>query len=255
MRRALVMALVVLSACCVLSIARATDISGTTLDELKARSIADPATIKVAILHFYDPKGVDRHVRVATIAVALNLMRCGFQFTPELKRESLDSFSKGDAENLARVLMQDQAAVAADKEVAPDESLRQADAVRIGRAIGADWVVYGEVVEMQAYRGGGGIKKGAANIKIKIVDLRSGESVLSRQGYDRGSGGGVSSFVVRKSTALERVICQRCVNETLADLCTALPKHPHHPADPPSEEQALAVGDAWNTLSPPKSEG
>jgi hypothetical protein len=224
-------------------------IKGTTVEELKASDWPDPSTVKVAILPLRDVKGMERHTQVATGAVALAFMRCGFQFAPELERRDMDG--------LAAVLVETANAVAEDKQIAPDESLRLGDAVRIGEGLGADWVVYGEVLDLHTYEKRSFFsirKKAVANIKVKVADVRTGELVMSRQKEDKGSGGGAAVLVRRKGTAMERTICTRCCTDMYRDLCGALPSHKHDPDEEWTEQDVLALEEAWNRIAPRESE-
>ena len=173
------------------SVAQATDINGTSLEELREADLPDPSTVKVAILPIQDLKGLERHVQIATGAVALYFSRCGFQLVPEYKPASRDRFTDSDAQELTGALLKAREVFEEEEDVEPDEMLRRSDARRIGEKLGADWVVYGQVVEMHGYLGGGR-KKGAVSLKLRVLDLATGEYILSRQGFDRGSGGGTS---------------------------------------------------------------
>jgi hypothetical protein len=221
------------------------EIQGTTADDLKKAALPAPSTVKVAVLPLQDIKNVERHTQVATAAVALTFMRCGFQFAPELKTR--------DAAGLAAVLHATNQAVLADKKIAPGEPLRLEDAVRIGNALGADWVVYGDVVDMHTYMKTSFFvnqKKGVANLKIKIANVATGETIMSRQMEESGSGGGASAVVFRRATALERTICNRCAITMLRDVCAALPAHINSPEGEPTEDDVMAVEEAWAKLDP-----
>jgi curli biogenesis system outer membrane secretion channel CsgG len=225
--------------------ALAGEIQGTTADELKKAALAAPSTIKVAVLPLQDAKSVERHTQVATAAVALGFMRCGFQFAPELQTR--------EAAGLAALLHATDQAVLADKKIAPGEPLRLEDAVRIGQSLGADWVVYGDVVDMHTYMKTGFFvnqKKGVVNLKIKVANVATGELIMSRQLEESGSGGGVSAVVFRRATALERTICTRCAVTIYRDLCAALPSHTHTPEAEPTEDEVMAVEEAWAKLDP-----
>ncbi|MFB3882515.1 MAG: hypothetical protein ACE149_14705 [Armatimonadota bacterium] len=224
-------------------------IQGTSADELKKAALAAPSTIKVAVLPLQDAKNVARHTQVATAAVALGFMRCGFQFAPELKTR--------DAAGLAAVLHATNLALLADRKIAPGEPLRLEDALRIGQSLGADWVVYGDVVDMHTYMKTGFFvnqKKGVVNLRIKIAKVATGELIMSRQLEESGSGGGVSALVFRRATALERTICNRCMVTIHRDLCTALPGHTHASEAEPTEEEVAAVEEAWAKLEPQAEE-
>jgi curli biogenesis system outer membrane secretion channel CsgG len=225
--------------------ASAAEPQGTTAAELKQAALPAPSTVKLAVLPLQDIKNMERHTQVATASVALWFMRCGFQFVPELKTH--------DAAGLAAVLHETNQALLADKKIAPGESLRLEDALRLGSALGADWVVYGDVVDLHTYMKTGFFqnqKKGVANLKLKIANVATGQLIMSRQLEDTGSGGGVSAFVFRRATALERTICIRCSDTILRDLCAALPTHTHSPEAEPGDSDVMAVEEAWAKLDP-----
>ncbi len=244
MRRYALLAVLTVFALTVLP-AAAGEIQGTTANDLKTAGLPAPSTIKVAVLPLQDAKSVERHTQVATATVALGFMRCGFQFAPELKTR--------DATGLAAILHATNQTLLADKKIAPGEPLRLDDAVRIGKELGADWVVYGDVVDMHTYMKTSFFvnqKKGVVNLKIKIANVATGELIMSRQLEESGSGGGVSAVVFRRATALERTICTRCVVTMYRDLCAALPSHTHSPEAEPTETDVMAVEDAWAKLDP-----
>lgn len=225
--------------------ALAGEIQGTSAEELEKAALPAPSTIKVAILPLQDLKGLERHTQVATAAVALGFMRCGFQFAPALETR--------DAAGLAAQLHATNQVLAADKKIVPGEPLRVEDAVRLGASLGADWVVYGEVVDLHTYMKTSFFvnqKKGVANVKIKLVNVATGELIMIRQLEESGSGGGASAVVFRRATALERTICNRCVITMYRDLCTALASHEHSPEAEPTEEEVMAVEEAWAKLDP-----
>jgi len=245
MRRCAVLAVVLTAVTLTAFPAMGGEIQGTTADDLKKAGLPAPSTVKIAVLPLQDIKNVERHTQVATSAVAVYLTRCGFQLVPERKSD--------DPAGLAAMLHATNQAVLADKKIAPGEPLRLDDAVRIGTGLGADWVVYGDVVDMHTYMKTGFFvnqKKGVANLKIKIVNVATGETIMSRQLEETGSGGGVSAVVFRRATALERTICNRCVITMLRDLCAALPAHTHSPEGEPAEDEVIAVEEAWAKLDP-----
>jgi curli biogenesis system outer membrane secretion channel CsgG len=245
MRRTVVLVGVLAALALAVLAASAGDIEGTTAAELKQLSLPSPSTIRVAVLPLFDMKSMERHTQVATAGVALALMRCGFQLVPEPKAR--------DAAGLAASLHETGEAIKADRRIAPGESLRLEDALRIGQSLGADWVLYGEVVDLHTYMKTGFFqnkKKGVANLKLKIANVATGELVMARQYEDSGSGGGVSGLVFRRATALERTICVRCSNAMLRDLCAALPTHTHSPDGEPGDDEVMAVEEAWAKLEP-----
>ena len=98
---------------------------------LKARPLPQPHDLKIAIMPFWDTSGLKDNSRMETSAVWLLCQREGFQLTP-----ILDSFK----------------AVANDGDIEPGLPLRKDDAIRIGRKLGAHWVIYGEIRDLKQYK-------------------------------------------------------------------------------------------------------
>lgn len=98
--------------------------------ELKSRPLPHPNDIKVVILPLWSSSGSRGDTRIGTSATWLLCQREGFDLMP-----ILDGF----------------AAVDGDNEMEPGLPIRREDAERIGRKLGADWVIYGEIQELRHY--------------------------------------------------------------------------------------------------------
>jgi len=219
-------------------------IVGTTTQELKDWRLRPPSVVKVAVLPFQSAKGIERQTRVAASAIALSLMRCGFDFAPGLEAR--------DAQGLGTVLCAAEKAVAAEPDIPAWSPLQLADAVRVGRSLGADWVVFGEVLDLHSFTTRtvfALVKKGTATIRLQIADVASGELILYRQ-CQEGVAAGPGLIGSRKGTALERDAAQHCLQRLYADLCTALPTHRHDPKEDYDDGTVLSVREAWEATLP-----
>ena len=216
----------------------------TTAQDLTDRDFRPPSAVKVAVLPFYCGKGIERQTRAATSAIALSLMRCGFEFAPQLETRDLPG--------LATVLCEAQKAVAVDGNIRPGAALKAEDAVRVGRVLGADWVVFGEILDLHSFTSRtllAMVKKGTATIRLEIAEVASGELILDRQRQEKVSAG-PGLIGSRKGTALERDAAQHCLQRLYADLCAALPTHRHDPEKDYQDGAVLSVQEAWDALLP-----
>lgn len=201
---------------------------GSTPDEiaaLRARPLPQPNTLKIAILPFHDVSGSISHVRMATVANYLLWQREGFQMLP-----LLDGFK----------------AMEADKDIEAGLPLRRPEAARLGKAIGADWVVYGEVKELRHYVKNGIFKNGKyliAGVRIAIVDVESGETVYWHQRSDKTGGTGGSTN--RHADTLKRRGAVITSMNALKPLFAAFPQHTVTGDTPGSGEVAAMVEQLW----------
>jgi TolB-like protein len=200
---------------------------GTTLEQLKAAGLKAPATQKVAVLPFWDFSGEQRKGRISSVAAFLILQREGYQVMPLWEAEK---------------------AYLADKELEPGEPLRKQDATRIGKALGADLVCYGEVQHLetkQEYNFWWGYKdRPKASIKITLLSMPEGETVFWGKRSDEASGRGHTS-----ETAMERhAICVSMAN-LLEPICKCLPAdHIHNPKDRVTGDDILKLEKLWEGI-------
>jgi len=231
----------------IVGVCLADDVLGTTKAELIALKLPTPSSLTVAVLPFSEAKNNERHIQLTTSAVALNFMRCGFQFAPALGR--------ADADSLAATLVAAQKAVVQSGTIAPDEGLRRGDAVSLGKVLGADWVVYGDILEVHIYSKWMPIptKKVVGNVRVKVVDVGTGQLVMTRQ-WEVTETVGLQTTVARKGTSAERRILTKCVNAIHRALCESLSPHEHLSEDEVTQSQVFEVEEAWNRLAPRKSD-
>ena len=201
---------------------------GSTPEEiaaLKARPLPQPNTIKVAILPFVDTSGSVSHVRMGTVSNYLLWKGEGFQMVP-----IMDGFK----------------AVEADKDLEPGLPLRRAEAVQLGKTVGADWAVYGEVRELRPYTKTGVFKAAKyliAGVRISVVDVNSGETVYWHQRSEKTGGTGIGTN--RHADTLKRrgvVIASMLALKPLFD---AFPQHEADKEPPKSDDVATMVEQLW----------
>lgn len=178
---------------------------GTSAEELVARTLAAPSTIKVAIMPLYDYASNSHHQHVGSAACYLEFEHEGFEMVPLLL-----SF----------------AAEKNDGKIEPGLPMRKEDAVRIGNVLAADWVVYGEIKEMRDYkveRWYGDARKIQGALRLCVADCKTGELIYWKAKSDNmGETGG---FVERKASQLIRVATQAITRKIFAALFKVLPKH------------------------------
>jgi hypothetical protein len=192
---------------------------------LQARPLPQPSTLKVAILPFWDTTGSIAHVRMGTVANYLLWQREGFQMI-----SILNGFK----------------ALEADKEIERGTSLRRAEAVRLGKAVGADWAVYGEVKELRHYTKKTVFKEAKyliAGVRISVVDVNSGETIYWHERSDKTGGTGIGTM--RKAGPLKRRGVVIASEHALKPLFAAFPKHDTEGAVPGSGEVAALVDQTW----------
>jgi len=177
---------------------------GTTLADLVKVKLPQPANTRVAVLPFWDYRSLQRHVDAATDVTMDLFERHGFIVTP---KEISAKFVKDD------------------KEIEPGQPLRRADALRIGLALGVNWVVYGEIYDLETYTKTSFFstrKKGKVSIKVSVLDVPSGEIIYWHKRSD--TSGGTGAFVKRAAT-IEYRACQVCLERAFKLLMDALPEH------------------------------
>jgi hypothetical protein len=168
---------------------------GTLPDELAAQKPPAPSEIYVAVLPFWTRN--EEQSDVARAAIMLNLMRHGFRMAPPGCR------------SLAEVVRKADTALRRDPEWDPLARMEEKDAARVGRALEADWVMFGEFGDLHVESKGGGIiptKVGHAEIRFVLVEAKSGKTL-----YWRHLGDSEESGLSReRSTRCSRISRRRC---------------------------------------------
>lgn len=183
---------------------------GTSAEEiasLKARPLPQPNKVKVAVLPFWDAAGSVEHVRMASSANWLLFQREGFQMVP-----ILDSFK----------------ALAEDKKVEPGATLRSEDAIRIGKTLGVDFVVYGEVKELAVFKKNSVFKQSKninAALRIAITEVPSESLLYWHSRREKSGGTGIQKGFQSKMDSLKRKACVVVSALALQPLFAAFPPH------------------------------
>lgn len=215
-------------------LALAEDVQGTTKEQLAELELAQPSDVRVALLPFWDYKNLQRHVEDCREVLTRRFGAEGFLLVhPALVA----------------------AATVQDEELEPGEPMRRGDAIRLGTALGADWAVYGNILELETYRKTSFLssrKKAKVSIKLTVVDVVTGNVIFWRQRFDTTGGTGIFSGGVlgtKKATSLERRAVDICIERILQDLFAALPEHgrneelgPHY--TPLDKDEAQAAYEA-----------
>lgn len=194
---------------------------GTSTAELAALQLPAPDTLKVAVLPFWDVKSEPFNVRTASATSWLFFEREGFTMVP-----LLDSFD----------------ATAKDTELEPGLALRGTDAVRVGKSLGADWVVYGEVKELEKYSKGSfwgnrdimrtGLRIAVANTQTnQIFYWKSRSETFNRKG--------------KKFDTSVRKIILLTGGQILKPLFEAMPTHPANEKGVGTDDVAELVNRNW----------
>lgn len=205
-------------------------IQGTTAEELaalKAKGLPAPSTVKVAILPFWDTSS--KADRQHTMAAVLSLMfqREGFQVLP-----LLDTFK----------------AAQSDKQVEPGQALRKEDALRIASTLNADWVVYGEIKELMAYKKESFFKRSKnvrAGARYAVADVKSKDLIYWKNDSVKAGGTGYFGGFQSKGSQLERSGLVALSTLILKPFFDALPAHTTTGKSPESGEVARVVAETW----------
>jgi len=129
----------------------------------------------------------------------------------------------------------------ADNELERGSPIRKQDALRIGDALGADLVCYGEVRELETY-----LKKSLlttrkkTKIGLKVSVVGCGEYLIVGQAEEAIGGQGF-----REATALERRAVRILLERLLKPICLALPAHKHNPEKEITGEDILKLEKLW----------
>ena len=177
---------------------------GTTVDELAQLQLPPPAELTVALLPFWDYKNLPRHTEVCRHHLHRYFTREGCRVVPP-----------------ALVT----AVVAQDTELEPGLPMRRDDAVRLATKLGAEWAVYGNILQLETYEKKSLFskrKKARAGIKLTIVAAATGRILFWRQRFD--TSGGHGGFT-KRATSMERTAADVCLTRILEDFFAALPEH------------------------------
>jgi len=197
---------------------------GSLPADLAALNPPPPNDVSVAVLPFWSRDDTQRELGRACIL--LNLMRHGFRLAPS-----------GSQTVPALVRKTDQA-LRNDPHWDPLAPIQPEDAARIGKALEAKWVVYGEIGELHVKSEKRGLlpkKTGIIDLRLHLIDTATGKTPYWSRIKDTASCGGWSS----SGSAIERRLLTRTVNTIFDDLATALPQHYVGAQVTPEEVQRL----------------
>ena len=179
-------------------------VQGTTVDELARLQLPAPSEVTVALLPFWDYKNLPRHTEVCRHHLHRYFTREGFRVVPP---------------GLVT------AVVSQDTKLEPGSPMRRDDAARLAAKLGADWAIYGNVLQLETYEKKSLFserKKARVSIKLTIVAAGTGEILFWRQRFDTSGGHG---GVTKRATSMERTAADVCLTRILADFFAALPDH------------------------------
>ncbi len=184
--------------------ANAGDMQGTTVDELAQLQLPPPSEVTVALLPFSDYKNLPRHTEVCRHHLHRYFTREGFRVMPP-----------------ALVT----AVVSQDTKLEPGLPMRRDDAVHIATKLGADWAIYGNILQLETYEKKSLFserKKAKVGIRLAIVAAGTGEILFWRQRFDTSGGHGGAT---KRATSMERTAADVCLTRILEDFFAALPDH------------------------------
>jgi len=225
MKKIIMFLLIIIAACA--AYAKVSPNQGTTIKQLNATGLKAPATQKVAVLPFWDFSGEQTKGRSAAIATYLFMQREGYQIVP-----------LWDAEK----------AYLADKDLEPGDPLRKQDAIRIGKALGADLVCYGELREVQQKTKynlwWGNRPRAEGSIKVSIIATDDGGTIFWGVRSDEASG----QFRTSETSRERHAICL-ITNHLLEPICKCLPEnHIHNPSGRVTENDILKLEKQWDDI-------
>ncbi len=203
-RASLLIGIVVVIAGALLVTAEEESVQGTTIDEMAQLQLPAPSDVTVALLPFWDYKNLTRHTEVCRHHLHRYFTREGFALVPP-----------------ALVT----AVVSQDTKLEPGVPMRRDDALRIAAKVGADWAIYGNVLQLETYEKKSFFskrKKAQVSIKLTIVSADSGRVLFWRQRFD--TSGGHGGFT-KRATSMERTAADVCLTRILTDFFAALPAH------------------------------
>ncbi len=177
---------------------------GTTVDELARLQLPAPSEVTVALVPFWDYKNLPRHTEVCRHHLHRYFTREGFRVVPP---------------GLVT------AVVSQDSKLEPGSPMRRDDAVRLATKLGADWAIYGNVLQLETYEKKSFFserKKAKVSIRLAIVAVDSAEILFWRQRFDTSGGHGGAT---KRATSMERTAADVCLTRILEDFFAALPDH------------------------------
>jgi len=195
---------VMLASALLVTAATAGDMQGTTVDELAQLQLPPPSEVTVALLPFSDYKNLTRHTEVCRHHLHRYFTREGFRVVPP---------------GLVT------AVVSQDTKLEPGLPMRRDDAVRIAAKLGADWAIYGNVLQLETYEKKSVFserKKAKVGIRLAIVAVETGEILFWRQRFDTSGGHGGAT---KRATSMERTAADVCLTRILEDFFAVLPEH------------------------------
>jgi len=190
---------------------------GTQKAELEKLQLPKPSGVKVAVLPFWDFKSEQRHIDDTTSYTQELFGRHGFVL---IGKEAVLS------------------AVKADKEIEPGQPFRRSDAARFGQVLGADWVVYGEVYELETYVKTSFFtarKKAKISLKVTVVNVATGEILYWHKRSDTSGGTGFANL--RHASTIEAKACRVCLDRAYKLLLDSLPAHTVKPEEDKPEQK------------------
>ena len=185
---------------------------GSLPQELAAKQPPPPNEIYVAVFPFWSRD--DRQTEVGRACSMLNLMRHGFRMAP-----------KGSS-SLGMVARRTDTALRRDPECEPLARLQPEDIARVGKALGAQWAVYGEFGDLHTESEKDGIlrhKAGVLDLRFQLIEVASGDVLYWSRIRDTASSGG--GLWAPRATSIERKLVTRAINSIFDDIGTALPDH------------------------------
>ena len=203
---------------------------GSLPSDLAALNPPQPNDISVAVLPFWSRDKAQNELGRA--CALLNLMRHGFRLAPS------------GSETVPALVRKTDQTLRNDPQWDPLATIEPKDATRIGKALGAEWVIYGEIGELHVKSEKRGLlpkKAGVIDLRLHVIDTATAEALYWSRIQDTASCGGWSSG----ASAIERRLLTRTVNTIFDDLVTAIPKHYIGAEVTPEEVQRL-----YETIAP-----
>lgn len=203
---------------------------GTDWKELAARKPLSPERIGVAVMPFAAPAALravasqtelERQVEMPRACALLNLQRHHFRIIP-------------DAQPLVKVPPETDRAM----QLTRDEKLRlsggKEEALKAGKGLGADWVIYGEWTVQQDLRVKTGLlvrrpvkKQLRLSLHLVLADVKSGEVFywVRLEDEARGSSTVTGFGATDEDRGIARSMLVSLSNTAFDDIARALPKH------------------------------
>lgn len=197
---------------------------GSLPNDLAAVNPPPPNDVSVAVLPVWSRDAAQRELgRACTL---LNLMRHGFRLAPR------------GSDTISALVRKTDHVLRNDAQWDPLTTLDPEDAARMGKALGATWVIYSEIGELHVKSEKRGLlpkKIGVIDVRVHLVDVDTAKILYWSRVQDSASCGGWSS----SASAIERRLLTRTLNTIFDDLATALPDHYAGAEVTPEEVQRL----------------